>query len=79
MTNRTLNTNAIIWTFNPLWQVRSSFKARDACDHVVLFIFDNDTNVKRILKKSQHWSFDRHLVVLQRYDNRSPIKELASD
>ena len=79
LTNCTLNAVAIIRTFNRLWQVRSAFKVRDACDHVVLFIFDNDTNVERILKKSQPWSFDRHPVVLQRYDNHSPIRELAFD
>ena len=46
--------------------------------HKVLFIFDNKEDVDCILS-SESWSFDKSLVVLQRYDKRTPLEELNFD
>ena len=64
---RALNTEAIVRNFNPLWWSRNGFKVRNAGDHVILFIFDNNEEVDKILL-SEPWSFDKYLVILQRYE-----------
>ena len=45
-------------------------------DHIVLFVFDNNSDVERIIQ-NQPWSFDKHLVVLQKFDEFSKFNELV--
>lgn len=40
------------------------------------FVFDNKEDVDRILS-NEPWSFDKSLVVIQRYDKNSSIEELS--
>lgn len=53
----------------------NGFRIKNLGDHIVLFIFDNQADVDRILQ-SEPWSFDKHLVVMQGYEQESPIQEL---
>lgn len=53
----------------------NGFKVRNVGDHIVLFVFDNKEVIDKILK-GEPWSFDKHLVVLQPYENHSPMREL---
>ena len=53
-------------TFKQIWRSTNGFKIRHQGDHKVLFVFDNLSDVDKILH-NQPWSFDKHLVVLQRY------------
>ena len=41
------------------------------------FVFYNSSNVKRIIQ-NQPWSFDKHLVVLQKFDEFSKLKYLGA-
>ena len=78
LTQRALNTEAIARTFKPLWRAERGFKIQREGDHKLLFIFDNQEDVDRILA-NEPWSFDKSLVVLQRYDRNSLIEELNFD
>ena len=42
----------------------------------MLFVFDNPNDIERILK-NQPWSFDKHLVTLQRYSTDCPVRDLV--
>ena len=42
------------------------------------FCFDNSSDVERIFQ-NQPWSFDKHLVVLQKFDEYSKLKDLVFD
>ena len=75
---RDLNTEAIVRNFNPLWWSRNGFKVRNAGDHVILFIFDNNEEVDKILL-SEPWSFDKYLVILQRYEIDTLIHDPVFD
>ena len=75
---RALNTKAIVRNFNPLWWSRNVFKVRNAVDHVILFIFDNNEEVDKILLR-EPWSFDKYLVILQRYEIDTLIHDLVFD
>lgn len=77
-TRRALNMDSVARTFKPLWRSENGFKVQVEGDHKVLFVFDNKEDVDRILD-AQPWSFDKSLVVLQRYDRNSPIEELSLD
>lgn len=44
----------------------------------MLFTFDNKLDVDGILL-SELWSFDKHLVVMQQYEEEVPIQELKFD
>ncbi|XP_030970196.1 uncharacterized protein LOC115990508 [Quercus lobata] len=74
-TRRALNMEAIASTFQPLWRSKTGFKVKNMGNHIVLFIFDNKHEVETILE-NEPWSFDKHLMVLQRYDKDTPVEEL---
>ena len=77
-TKRVLNTDTIARNFEQLWRSRNDFKVKDLGNHIVLFIFDNKPDTDRILA-SQPWSFDKYLVVLQRYETHMHAQELWFD
>lgn len=70
LTKRALNVEAIGRTFKPLWKSRNEFKIRDIGNHVVLFVFQTDTDAERVLM-DEPWSFDKHLVLFKRLENNS--------
>ena len=63
-------------TFKQLWRSTNGFKIRNHKDHMVLFVFDNLSDVDRILQ-SQPWSFDKHLVMIQRCNTDVLVHELV--
>ena len=75
LTIRAINVDIIGRTFKPLWRARNEFKIREVDDHVLLFIFELESNAERVLAQ-QPWSFNKHLVLFQRYDYKTPAKNL---
>ena len=71
-TRRVLNLEAIARTFTLLWKTRKGFEIRDMGDHKILFVFPEKADIDRVLE-GDSWSFDRHLVVLQRIDRDDAI------
>ncbi|XP_030945132.1 uncharacterized protein LOC115969588 [Quercus lobata] len=75
LTRRVLNMEAIARTFTLLWKTRKGFEIRDMGDHKILFVFPEEADIDRVLE-GEPWSFDRHLVVLQRVDRDAAIRSL---
>ncbi|XP_050240923.1 uncharacterized protein LOC126689789 [Quercus robur] len=73
-TKRSLNIDAIARTFSPLWRSKAGFNIKNNGDHIILFSFDNELEVDRILS-SEPWCFDKHLMVLSKIKKGSPLKE----
>lgn len=69
---------AVARTFKPLRRAPKGFKVSNEGKHKVLFTFDDKEDVDRILA-SEPWSFDKSLVVLQRYDKLSSLENLSLD
>ena len=75
LTRRTVNIEVVARTFRPLWRTRRDFKVSDAGNNIVLFEFELEADVVKVLL-GEPWSFDRHLVVLEWYDSSTPVKNL---
>ena len=52
------------------------FKIRNQGTNLVQFVFNSLAGLDKILK-SQPWSFNKHLIVMQCYLNDTPFKDLA--
>ena len=65
-------------TFTPLWRAKNGFKFQHFRVHKILFTFDNREDVDWILG-GELWSFDKHLVVMSRYENESPLQDIKFD
>ena len=74
LTRRFLNVDAVGWTFKPLWCSLTGFQIKNLGDNMLLFIFDNPKDVDRVIS-NEPWSFDKHLVVVQKYDINVPIQD----
>ena len=75
LTRQALNMEAVAWTFKQLWRSTSGFKIRNLEDHIVLFVFSTQMDVTHIIQ-SEPWCFDKHLVVLELFDDNVPAREL---
>ena len=75
LTRQAINMEIITKTFTSLWRARNDFKIQSFWDHKILFSFDNKEDVDRILE-GEPWSFDKHLVVMSRYENESPLEDI---
>ena len=74
-TKRALRINVIAKTLTPLWRSQNGFKIKSLGDHKVLFTFDDKIDVDKKLM-SEPWSFDKHLVAMERYEKETPLHEL---
>ena len=75
LTKRNVNIDAVAKTFRPLWRTRNDFCIRDASDNHLLFTFELESDLEKVLL-GEPWSFDQHLVVLQKYDGTSPMEQV---
>lgn len=65
----------VVRTFKQLWQTNKAFKIRNQGNNIVLFVFERLEEVDKILK-SRPWSFDKHIIVMQRYLEDVPVQEI---
>lgn len=65
-------------TFRPLWQTSGDFHANDAKHNHVVFTFELEEDVEKVLM-GEPWSFDRHLVAFIQYDGSVPVQDLHFD
>ena len=75
LTKRALNIDAIAKNFTPLQRAKNGFKIQKEGDHVVLFTFDDKSEMEKIVA-AEPWSFDKHLMVLQSYDKEIDLTEM---
>lgn len=75
LTRRVLNMEAVGRTFRQFWRSTSGFKIQNLDVHIVLFAFSNPGDVTRIIH-SEPWCFNKHLVVLEKYDIDVPLRDL---
>ena len=75
LTKRALNTESVR-TFDAIWRSVNGFKVRNVGNHIVLFTFDNEEEVERIYE-GEPWSFNKHLVLIKKYDYSIPVRELV--
>ena len=75
MTGRLLNIESIVRTFRPLWRTVRGFTARDMGHNLVVFAFEDATDLERVLQ-GEPWSYDKHLVSFQRVDVDTDVKEM---
>lgn len=74
-TRRNVSIDAVAKTFRSLWRTSNDFRIRDAGDNHLLFVFELESDMIKVLM-GEPWSFDRHLVVLKRYDGITPMEEV---
>ncbi|XP_030970522.1 uncharacterized protein LOC115990895 [Quercus lobata] len=74
-TRRNVNVEAVAKTFRPLWRTRGSFEVCEGIDNVLLFDFEMEADAEKVMQ-GQPWAFDRHLVVVQRYDGSIPVQDI---
>ena len=75
MTRRALSIEAVGRTLKLLWRTQNGFEIRDVGNHILLFVFDNENEAERVLA-TEPWTYDKHLIILSRYDGSCPIQNI---
>lgn len=75
---RVVNIEAVARTFQPIWHTGRNFEVTSTGDNLVLIAFELKVDVEKVLQ-GEPWTFDWHLVVLQRYDGITPVANLSFD
>ena len=53
--------------------MQNGFEMRDVGNHILLFVFSNANEAERIIA-TEPWTYDKHLIILSRYDGLCPIQ-----
>ncbi|KAK7820278.1 hypothetical protein CFP56_038986 [Quercus suber] len=61
LTKRRINFEAVVKALKPIWKTSENFEVQDASDNIVLFLFQNEEDMERVLWSSP-WSFDKYLI-----------------
>ena len=75
LTKRNVSIDSVAKTFRPLWCISNDFCIRDAGENHLLFTFELEYDLENVLM-GEPWSFERHLVILQRYDGIVPMEKV---
>ena len=75
-TPRALNVEAVARTFNRIWRSKNGFQIQNLGDHRLLFIFENKSDIERVLR-NEPWSFDKHVIVLQYFNKTLPLRDVV--
>lgn len=78
LTKRALNIDALAKTFTPLWRSINRFKVHNLGSHELLFVVNNEVEVEKVLQILL-WSFDKHLMIMERHDKNFNIEKLKFD
>ncbi len=70
-----INIESVVRTFRPLWRTVQGFTAQDLGNNMMVFIFEDDSNLERVLQ-SEPWMYDKHLVSFQRVEADTSIAEM---
>ena len=65
-TKRVLNVDAVARTFKPLWRVSGELKIRDLGENILLFEFDDNLDMERVLEY-EPWSYDKSFVAFSEF------------
>jgi hypothetical protein len=76
LTPRVLNIDSVARTFKPLWKTKRSFSVQDLGQNRAALIFDDEMDLERVLA-NEPWSFDKFLVVFQRFGDDIAIDDLT--
>lgn len=74
-TKRALNIDAIAKTFTPIWRSKNGFKIKKESSHMVLLKFDDKNEMEKVMA-AKPWSFDKRLMVLQRYGKETDLGDM---
>lgn len=61
---------AVVRTFRPLWHTKEGFEVMNVSNNVLLFAFERKVDAEKVLL-GEPWSYNRHLVVLERFDGKN--------
>ena len=75
-TPRALNVQVVARTFNAIWRSKNGFQIQNLGDHWLLFIFENKSDVERVLS-NEPWSFDKHVMVLQYFNKALMLRDVV--
>lgn len=57
----------MVKALKPIWKTSKNFEVQDANDNIVLFLFQNEEDMERVLWSSP-WSFNKYLLVLHKFE-----------
>jgi hypothetical protein len=73
-----INVEAVTRTFKLLWRTERGFLVRDMGDNILLFEFEDEADMERILF-SEPWSYDKYVVAFRNVVEDVEIEKMVFD
>ena len=77
-TKRRPNMDAITQTLRSMWRSGGNFEIRELGANIVLILFDDETDVNRILLQGP-WTFDKYLIGLFKPREEASVEDARFD
>ena len=77
-TKRRPNMDAITQTLRSMWRSGGNFEIRELGANIVLILFDDETDVNRILLQGP-WTFDKYLIGLFKLGEEASVEDARFD
>ena len=73
-----INVEVVTRTFKQLWRTEKGFSARDMGDNLLLFEFEDEVDLERVLF-SEPWSYNKYLVAFHKVVEDVEIEKVVFD
>ena len=77
-TKHVINVEVVTRTFKQLWRTEKGFSARDMGDNLLLFEFEDEVDLERVLF-SEPWSYNKYLVAFHKVVEDVEIEKVVFD
>ena len=77
-TKRRVNLKAVASTLKSAWKTELSFEVRDLGESKAIFLFEDETDMVRVLNNSP-WSFDKYLLAVHKLEKDEQIQNISFD
>lgn len=78
LSKRHINLEVVVKALKLIWKTSENFEVQDTGDNIVLFLFQKEEDMNRVIWASL-WSFNKYLLVLHKFELGDSVSTIGFD